>query len=158
MYFVNREFTGLISPGAERVLRPDCPGRPGCPILARTTTRSCGAGVRVGYVPAIFGAALLGPFADRVSRRTVMLVADMGRAVLIGLLALLAVPSTPVWLLFALLFLAELLSAPFEAARAAVLPDVLPDPRHYLRGAGLSRVLSQVDQVLGLALAGVVVA
>ena len=41
-----------------------------------------------------------------------MLVADMGRVVLIGLLALLAVPSTPVWLLFALLFLAELLSAP----------------------------------------------
>ena len=87
-----------------------------------------------------------------------MLVADAGRALLIGLLAVLAVPSTPVWLMLLLLFLAELLSAPFEAARAAILPDVLADPSHYLRGAGLSRVLSQVDQVLGLALAGAVVA
>ena len=158
--FDNREFTGLI---VAQVLSEcgDQIARVGLAvlILARTDNPFLAAlAFVVGYVPAIFGAALLGPFADRVSRRTVMLVADMGRAVLIGLLALLAVPSTPVWLLFVLLFLAELLSAPFEAARAAVLPDVLPDPRHYLRGAGLSRVLSQVDQVLGLALAGVVVA
>ncbi len=136
--FGNREFTGLI---VAQVLSEcgDQIARVGLAvlILARTDNPFLAAlAFVVGYVPAIFGAALLGPFADRVSRRTVMLVADMGRAVLIGLLALLAVPSTPVWLLFALLFLAELLSAPFEAARAAVLPDLLPDPRHYLRGAG----------------------
>jgi MFS family permease len=156
----NREFTGLM---VAQVLSEcgDQIARVGLAVLvlARTDNPFLAAlAFVVGYVPAIFGAALLGPFADRVSRRSVMLAADAGRTVLIGLLALLAVPSTPVWLMFVLLFLAELLSAPFESARSAVLPDVLPDPRHYLRGAGLSRVLSQVDQVLGLALAGVVVA
>lgn len=156
----NREFVGLM---VAQVLSEcgDQIARVGLAvlILARTDNPFLAAlAFVVGYVPAIFGAALLGPFADRVSRRTVMLVADAGRAVLIGLLALLAVPGTPVWLMFALLFVAELLSAPFQAARAALLPDILPDARHYLRGAGLSRVLSQVDQVLGLALAGLVVA
>jgi MFS family permease len=156
----NREFVGLM---VAQVLSEcgDQIARVGLAVLvlARTDNPFLAAlAFVVGYVPAIFGAALLGPFADRMSRRTVMLLADAGRAVLVGLLALLAVPATPVWVLFALLFLAELLSAPFEAARAAVLPDILPDPRHYLRGAGLSRVLSQVDQVLGLALAGLVVA
>jgi MFS family permease len=156
----NREFVGVM---VAQVLSEcgDQIARVGLAVLvlARTDNPFLAAlAFVVGYVPAIFGAALLGPFADRMSRRTVMLVADAGRAVLIGLLALLAVPATPVWLLFALLFFAELLSAPFQAARAAVLPDILPDPRHYLGGAGLSRVLSQVDQVLGLALAGLVVA
>jgi MFS family permease len=156
----NREFTGLM---IAQVLSEcgDQIARVGLAVLVLTRTDNpflAALAFVVSYVPAIFGAALLAPFADRVSRRSVMLAADAGRALLIGVLALLAVPSTPIWLMFVLLFLAELLSAPFEAARAAVLPDVLIDPRHYLRGAGLSRVLSQVDQVLGLALAGIIVA
>src|SRR5215207_3871742 len=126
----NREFTGLmlaqvLSECGDQIARVGL----AVLVLARTDNPFFAAlAFVVGYVPAIFGAALLGPFADRLSRRTVMLVADAVRALLIGLLALLAVPSTPVWLMFVLLFLAELLSAPFEAARAAVLPDVLPDP------------------------------
>lgn len=107
-----------------------------------------------GYLPGTVGAALLSPLADRLPRRSVLLGCDALRAVLVGLLALSAVPGTPLWLLYLLLFAAELFTAPFDAARSALLPDVLGDPRLYLAGAGLARVLRQANQVLGLALAG----
>ena len=61
----------------------------------------------VSFIPTFLGAALLGPLADRLSRRNLMLGADLGRAIVIGAMALLALPATPVWLLFALLIVAE---------------------------------------------------
>jgi len=112
----------------------------------------------VGYLPGLFGAALLAPLADRMSRRRVLLLSDAIRALIVGLLALLAVPSTPLWTFYALLILAELFTAPFDAARAALLPDVFRDPRGYVAGAGLSRFLFQANQVAGLVMAGLVVA
>lgn len=111
----------------------------------------------VGYFPAVLGSALLGPFADRLPRKQLLLGCDLARAVVIAALAALAVAGTPLWLLFALLLLAETFTAPFEAARAATLPDVLTDPRHYLTGSALARILFQVNQVVGLAIAGVLV-
>ena len=92
----NREFTGLMiaqvfSECGDQIARVGL----AVLVLARTNNPFLAAlAFVVGYVPAILGAALLGPFADRFSRRTVMLVADAGRALLIGLLAVLAVPST----------------------------------------------------------------
>ncbi|MGH3343562.1 MAG: MFS transporter [Carbonactinosporaceae bacterium] len=109
----------------------------------------------VGYFPAIFGSALLAPLADRMPRKRLMLLCDAARVTLVGLLAVVALPGTPLWVLFGLLLLAEVFAAPFEAARAAVLPDVLPEPDEYAAGNGLSRVLYQVNQVIGLTTAGV---
>lgn len=111
----------------------------------------------VGYLPALFGGTLLTPFADRLPRRRLMLLCDLLRAGLVGLMALLAVPTTPVWVLYLLLLLAELFTAPFAAAKSATLPDVLGTPRDYLAGVSLSRVLNQANQVIGLAVAGVMV-
>jgi MFS family permease len=112
----------------------------------------------VGYLPGLFGAALLAPLADRMPRRRVLLLSDGIRASIVGLLALLAVPGTPLWVFYALLILAELFTAPFDAARAALLPDVFRDPRGYVAGAGLTRFLYQANQVVGLVMAGLVVA
>ena len=111
----------------------------------------------LGYAPALLGGSLLAPLADRMPRRRLMLVCDALRAVLVGAMALLAVDGTPVLVLFVLLLLAALFTVPFEAARSAVLPDVLPVPREYLAGMSLCRVLYQVNQVTGLTLAGLVV-
>lgn len=111
----------------------------------------------VSFVPAVFGSALLGAVADRLPRKVVLMGCDVARAVIVGLLALLAVDSTPVWVLLGLLLVAEFFTAPFEAAHRAVVPDVLPDPRDCLAGTGLMRVLHQVDQVLGILAAGVVI-
>jgi MFS family permease len=109
------------------------------------------------FVPAVFGSALLGGLADRLPRRTVLLACDAGRAVVMFVLALSAVGGTSIWVLLGLLLVAETFTAPFEAAQRSVLPDVLTDSRDYLAGNGLVRVLFQVDQVVGIALAGVII-
>jgi MFS family permease len=111
----------------------------------------------VSFVPAVFGSALLGAAADRLPRKVVLIACDLARAVVVGVLALMAVDGTPVWLLLLLLLVAETFTAPFEAAHRAVVPDVLPDPRQCLAGTGLLRVLHQVDQVAGILAAGVVI-
>lgn len=111
----------------------------------------------VSFVPAVFGSALLGTVADRLPRKVVMLGCDLARAVVLALIALLAVDSTPIWVLLLLLLVAETFTAPFEAAHRAVVPDVLPDPRECLVGTGLMRMLYQLDQVIGIVAAGVVI-
>ena len=111
----------------------------------------------MSFVPAVFGSALLGAAADRLPRKVVLIACDLARAVVVGVLALMAVDGTPVWLLLLLLLVAETFTAPFEAAHRAVVPDVLPDPRECLVGTGLLRVLHQVDQVAGILAAGVVI-
>ncbi len=111
----------------------------------------------VSFVPAVFGSALLGAAADRLPRKVVLIGCDLARAVVVGVLALMAVDGTPVWLLLVLLLVAETFTAPFAAAHKAVVPDVLPDPRECLVGTGLLRVLYQIDQVAGIVAAGIVI-
>jgi MFS family permease len=59
--------------------------------------------------------------------------------------------------LLAVLLVAEFFAAPFDAAQRAAVADVLPEPRTALAGMGLMRVLFQLDQVIGIALAGLVI-
>jgi len=127
-------------------------------VLARTESAFLAVLAFVAsFVPAVFGSALLGTLADRMPRKVVMLSCDLARAVVVGVIALLAVDSTPVWLLLLLLLVAETFTAPFEAAHRAVVPDVLPDPRENIVGVGLLRTLYQADQVVGILAAGLVI-
>src|SRR5450759_1621032 len=68
-------------------------------------------------------------------------------------MALVAGMAGPFWALCTLFVAAELLSAPFGAARAALLPDVLPDDR-YVVASAVSNVTIQGGQVLGFAAGG----
>ena len=102
------------------------------------------------FLPAAISGPLLGPVADRAPRRRVMVACDVVRGVLIGLMA---VPRVPLGVLFVLLAAATLLQGPFDAARAAMLPDVLPDDR-YVAGQSLGRLLNQSSQVIGFAFGG----
>jgi MFS family permease len=127
-------------------------------VLARTDSAFLAVlAFVVSFIPAVFGAAILGGLADRLPRKRVLVVCDLGRGLVIACLALLAVDSTPVWVLLAVLLLAEVFSAPFDAALRSVVADVLPEPRTALAGMGLMRVLFQLDQVIGIALAGLVI-
>lgn len=127
-------------------------------VLARTDSAFLAVlAFVVSFVPAAFGSALLGSIADRAPRKVVLIGCDLARAAVIGVLALFAVDGTPVWVLLALLLGAETFTAPFDAAHRAVLPDVLTDSRECLVGAGLLRILYQVNQVGGFVTAGVVV-
>ncbi len=87
------------------------------------------------FVPAAIGGPLLSGLADRRPRRSVMIASDLVRAPLIGLIA---IPSIPLPLALGLLALAGLFEAPFEAARGALLPDVLSAER-YPTGYAFSR-------------------
>ena len=111
----------------------------------------------VSFVPTFLGGALLGSLADRFSRKSLMLLADVARAIAIAVLAIAAGMGAPLWVLFALLFVAELFSPLFESARAASIPDVLGTPSLVTAGTGLTRSLHLANQAIGLVLGGLVV-
>ncbi|GAA2404034.1 MFS transporter [Actinomadura vinacea] len=106
------------------------------------------------YIPPIVGGPVLSGLADLFPRRRVMVICDVVRAALVALMALQAMPF---WMLCALVFLTVLLGAPFSAARAAVLPDVLPGDR-YVAGSAINNITHQATQMLGFLAGGAVVA
>ncbi|WP_328808563.1 MFS transporter [Nonomuraea montanisoli] len=106
------------------------------------------------YLPSIAGGPLLAGLADRFARRGVMLACDLVRAVLVAVMAL---PGMPFAVLCALVFLVVLLGAPFSAARAALLPEVLEGDR-YVVGTALQNMTNQAVQMLGFAAGGAVIA
>ncbi|WP_018653769.1 MFS transporter [Actinomadura flavalba] len=106
------------------------------------------------YLPPILGGPVLSGLADMFPRRTVMIVCDVLRA---GLVALMALSGLPFWVLCLLVFVTVLLGAPFGAARAAVLPDILDGDR-YVAGSAINNITHQVSQMLGFVVGGAVVA
>lgn len=107
----------------------------------------------VSYLPWIIGGPILSPLADRRPRREIMVRCDVVRAVAVGAMAL---PGVPLWMLFALLLGSSLLMPPFEAARAATLPDILAGDR-YVVASALSNITSQFGQFAGFVLGGALV-
>lgn len=106
------------------------------------------------FLPDLVAGPLLSGLADRAPRRATMVTTDLLRA---GLLALMAVPETPFWALCLLVVAGQLLTAPFAAARAAILPHVLGGER-YVVASAVSGTTYQSGQVLGFALGGPLVA
>ncbi|WP_283135274.1 MFS transporter [Rhizohabitans arisaemae] len=106
------------------------------------------------YLPPILGGPLLAGLADRYPRRRVMLVCDLLRAFFV---ALMAVPGMPFAALCVLVFCVVLLSAPFTAARAALLPDILHGDR-YVLGSALQNMTNQGVQMIGFAAGGAAIA
>ncbi|SER02888.1 Predicted arabinose efflux permease, MFS family [Lentzea xinjiangensis] len=106
------------------------------------------------FLPDLLGGPLLAGLADRFARRRVMVATDLIRA---ALLLVMAVPLLPLWALAALLVLVQLAGAPHGAARAALLPQILPDQRYPLGQAVLSTV-TQAAQVAGFLTGGALVA
>ena len=123
-------------------------------VLARTGSVTLSAlSFATTYLPWLLGGPLLSLFADRCPRRTVMVACDVAR----GLLVLaMVVPGTPIWGLFVLASLVALLGPPFEAARGATVPEVLPAPLYPVAQA-LSMASLQAAQLLGFALGGLLV-
>jgi MFS family permease len=104
-------------------------------------------------IPLALGGVTLAGIADRLPRREVMIVCDLGSAALVGVMVL---PGLPVVVLVGLLFLVALLSAPFMSARAALYPDILAGDR-YVVGTAITLTTLQFAQVVGFAAAGLVV-
>lgn len=105
------------------------------------------------YLPDLVGGPLLAGLADRYPRRAVMVTVDALRA---GLVAVMAIQGVPLVVVAALLVVVQLLNAPFTAAQAAVLPNVLPDD-HYEMGQSIRQVSGQAGQLAGFAGGGIVI-
>ncbi|MGI8760459.1 MAG: MFS transporter [Jatrophihabitantaceae bacterium] len=108
----------------------------------------------LSFLPALLGSLLLGPLADRLPRRALLVGGDLIRA---ALLAVMALPHVPVPALAALLVAAVLVGAPWKAAESALVVDILAR-EDYVVGAGLRTATAQAMQLLGFALGGIAVA
>src|ERR1700733_10966081 len=105
-------------------------------------------------LPTFFGGVALAWLADRYPRRAVMITCDMIRAILVLDMAL---PKVPLPVMIALLFAVTLTGAPFNSARAAILPDVLSGDR-YVTGTAVTVTTYQFALVLGFVAGGTLVA
>ncbi len=121
--------------------------RTGSPLLSAVAYAA-------GYVPWVIGGLALSGLGDRLPRREVMAGCDVIRAVLVALMLL---PGIPVAGLVGLLYATTLAQAPCEAARSAILPDILHGERYAL-GATVMQTTFRAAMVAGAAAGGVTVA
>lgn len=115
--------------------------------FAASATYAC------SYLTWLVGGPFLSGLADRYPRRRVMVVCDLLRMTLIGSLA---VPGTPLPVVFAVLVLVGLLAPPFDAARSSLLADVLTGER-YVVGNALMNAMTQAAQLVGFVGGGALV-
>ncbi|GLY27306.1 hypothetical protein Kisp02_06710 [Kineosporia sp. NBRC 101731] len=118
----------------------------GSPLLAA-------AGYATAYVPWLLGGPLLAAWAERFPGRSVMVACDLGRALLIAIAALPGMPSLGV---AGLVFLAAMFAPPFDAARSALLAQILTG-NTYPVGMSLRQAVHQIAQLAGFAVGGALV-
>jgi MFS family permease len=107
-----------------------------------------------GTLPYIVGALFLAGLADRFPRRTVMVVTDVARMLLV---AAMLVPGMSLYALIALLYAVTTFQPVFDAARSAILRDIVPMDKYAL-SAGMMQSTFRVLIVAGAAGAGAMVA
>jgi predicted MFS family arabinose efflux permease len=108
------------------------------------------AAFAISYLPWVAGGPVLAAISERYPYRRVMIVCDLTR---MALVALLAIPAVPLWLLLGLLFLSSLLNPPAQSARSAMLPLILKGDR-YVVGLSVQAMVAQAAQVSGYAAGG----
>jgi MFS family permease len=119
-----------------------------------------GSGRNVGlllvarFVPSFVFGPLSGVVADRFSRRTIMILSDLLRAVVV-LGFLLVRRADQLWIIYVLTVLQLTFSTFFEPARTASVPSIVSD-RELLPANAISSVTWSVMLTLGAAVGGVV--
>ena len=127
-------------------------------LLLQFTGRA--GSVALALVLQVLPQTLMGPAAgvvnDHVSRKKVMITADLLRTVIVFAMLLVRSRST-VWLVYPLLLLETIMAAFFEPARSAVIPNVTP--RHdVLLANTLSSATWSVNLLIGASVGGLVAA
>ncbi|GIF18872.1 MFS transporter [Paractinoplanes tereljensis] len=111
------------------------------------------AAFAVSFLPWIIGGTLLSALAERYPYRRVLIIADLSRMVPI---ALLLISHLPIWVMLVLVFVASLGTPPTQAARSALLPQLVG--RDKLPTAiAVNQTTTQSVQVIGY-LAGATIA
>lgn len=122
-------------------------------VLVFEQTGSAGAAAAtfaISYAPWLLIGPVLTALAERLPRRRVMITSDLVRMVTIGLVAAF---EMPVPMMIGLLFLTALGNPPYDAARSALAPTILPGDKLVI---GLTSIqsASQTAQILGYMLGG----
>jgi MFS family permease len=153
--FAEREFRALFTSRALSTIG-DYIARAALTIAVFNETGSealMGITFALTNLPDLIGGPLLGGLADRFPRRAVMVAADLGRALL---LLFMAIPGTPLFAIWALLFVMRLLDTPFNSAYIATMSVVLPGKR-LVRGSAVTQLINHVSYTVGYGLGGLVV-
>lgn len=94
-----------------------------------------------------------GVIADRVSRKRILVIADLIRFALLALFPFI----TDVWQIYTLIFAINAVTAFFTPTFESSIPDIVGG-EHYVKALSLSRVATDVEAVAAPALAGLLVA
>jgi MFS family permease len=106
----------------------------------------------LSLLPYALSGVLLSGIADRYPPRRVLVVCDLLSAAFVAVMAL---PGTPLALLFVLRIAVAMIAPLFTGTRAASLADILTGDR-YILGRSLVRIVSQTSQIVGFGLGGLV--
>jgi MFS family permease len=118
--------------------------RTGSPALAAST-------MSLSFVPYLFSGLFLSATAQRWRSRRTLIACDLICALVV---AVMAVPGTPVGLILGLLVIMGVISPVFSGVRAASLPLILPPGAPFILGRSMFRLVAQGAQVAGFALGG----
>jgi MFS family permease len=109
-------------------------------------------------VPAAVLSPVLATFADRYRRERVMVVADLTRAVLMGVAAVLMATDGPAAAVYAVTVAATIAGVVFRPAQAALLPRLARDPAELTAANVASSTIESVASFAGPALGGLALA
>src|SRR5580704_2958088 len=121
--------------------------------LTHNRAQSVGLAVVLQVLPHTFAAPTAGVINDRISRRAIMIGADIARFfIVLGMLGV----RTPgmVWLVYPLLLLETIGAAFFEPAHSAVIPNIVPESE-VLAANALASVTWSFCLAAGASLGGV---
>ena len=121
-------------------------------LVLRLTGSGIGLILAARFLPTIFLGPLSGVLADRFNRRTLMIVSDLLRAVVVLGFLFVRRPDQ-VWIIYALTVLQLALSTFFEPAKSAAVPSVVSE-RELLPANAIASVTWSAMLTLGAAVGG----
>ena len=110
-----------------------------------------GTALAIKMVAYVFIAPVAGAYAPRLPRRTLLIVLDLLRAVLIGALPFVTV----VWQIYGLIFLLSACAAVFTPVYQAVIPEILVEEKQYTRALSYSRLAYDLESLASPTLAAI---
>jgi MFS family permease len=117
--------------------------------------RSVGVAVVLQLLPQVFVAPTAGVINDRLSRRSVMIFADIARVFII--LSMLFVRSASmVWLVYLLLLAETVMWALFEPGRGAIIPNIARDDNEVLVANALGSTTWAINFAVGSGIGGLI--
>lgn len=115
------------------------------------------AAVLVASLPQATFGFFAGPIADRIGHRRAMIVADLARALLVGMIPVTVALGLPLAIAYVLVFGAGLCAALFNPARVSLLPRLLTTDR-LVSGNAAVYATDRTVEILGALVGGILVA